>query len=77
MAHMWFRSTTTDMRGITSADLNILNQATRMLVDRYNLSPTRKWLKLIRRSYQLGMTTQQLVTIINQHRETPSPEPPP
>lgn len=70
MAHNWFRRETIQRDGLTEQDAVVLNQATRRLVDRYNLAPTRPALRLIRQSYRPGMSAHELVAAVNRQRET-------
>ena len=68
MARNWFRPDNCQI-GVTAEDIPILNRATRRLVDHHNLSPSEKWLFVIRQTYKPGMSANDLIAAVNETRD--------
>ena len=66
MAKIWF--TSTNCPSLSAADLLIINQAARYLVDNSNMSPTRRWLMSVRTHYAPGLSVKDVINKVNEER---------
>lgn len=67
----WFRPDNTS--DLTLSDLAIMNRATRHLVDHHGMSPTIKWLGVVRQTFAPHMTARVLIQAVNEIREEARP----